>query len=424
MTAATFRREPGAPTSLDDMTGLTPLVSTTMCPEPQHVFTKLREEYGPVAPVELEPGINGWLVLGYQEVLTVARQEQAFAADPVNWSVNRDDRLAPDSRIRAMMTPYDNAFFTDGERHRRLRAPIDAGLGRIDQRQLRRAVAALCTDVIADFVGRGEADLVADYAAIIPVLSMADVFGLDAAQGRALYKGLLELYSWEGDAAAAYGRVVGLIAEAVAARRTAPTQDLTSFLTEHPDLHSDAEIYDTMLLLIVGANENAINWISQTLRLMLTDARFGGRLRGGRLGVDDALDEVLWRDPPFTNVAARYALKDMELGGQSIRRGDALILGLAAANADPRIHTGGGTSAEVGNRAHVSWSAGPHSCPARLPARLIVRTAVETALHRLPGVRLAIPAEEVAPVDSAWTRGPAALPVRFTPVQQFGSDQP
>jgi cytochrome P450 len=423
VTAAIFRREPGAPTSLDDMTGLTPLVSTTMCPEPRHAFEKLREEYGPVAPVELEPGINGWLVLGYQEILTVARQEQVFAADPVNWSVYQQDRLAPDSQVRAMMTPYDNAFFTDGERHRRLRAPIDGGLARIDQRQLRRAVAALCTNVIAEFAGRGEADLVADYAAIIPVLAMAEVFGLDAAQGRALYQGLLELYSWQGDAEAARNRVVGLAAEAVAARRAAPTKDLTSYLAENPNLHSDAEIYDTMLLLIVGANENAINWISQTLRLMLTDGRFGGRLRGGRLGVDDALDEVLWRDPPFTNVAARYALRDTELGGQPIRRGDALILGLAAANADPRIHTDGGTFTEVGNRAHVSWSAGPHSCPARILARLIVRTAVETALHRLPGVRLAIPAEEVAPVDSAWTRGPASLPVRFPPVERPGADQ-
>ncbi|MEE6307566.1 cytochrome P450 [Plantactinospora veratri] len=423
MTAAIFRREPGAPTSLDEMTGLTPLVSTTMCPEPRHVFQKLREEYGPVAPVELEPGINGWLVLGYQEILTVARQEQAFSADPANWSVYQENRLAPDSQVRAMMSPYDNAFFTDGERHRRLRAPIDGGLGRIDQRQMRRAVAALCTEVIADFAGRGEADLVADYAAVIPVLAMADVFGMDAAQGRALYRGLLELYSWQGDAAAARERVVGLIAEAVAARRVAPTKDLTSFLAGHPNLRSDAEIYDTVLLLIVGANENAINWISQTLRLMLTDERFGGRLRGGRLGVDDALDEVLWRDPPFTNVAARYALKDTELAGQPIRRGDALILGLAAANADPRIHTGGQTFSEVGNRAHLAWGVGPHSCPARLPARLIVRTAVETALHRLPGVRLAIPAEEVAPVDSAWTRGPASLPVRFTPVQQLDTEQ-
>jgi cytochrome P450 len=117
-------------------------------------------------------------------------------------------------------------------------------------------------------------------------------------------------------------------------------------------------------------------------------------------------------------------LHDTELGGQTIRRGDALILGLAAANADPRIHTGGGAFTEVGNRAHVSWSAGPHSCPARLPARLIVRTAVETALHRLPAVRLAIPAEEVAPVDSAWTRGPASLPVRFTPVPNPGPERP
>ncbi|MEQ4302693.1 cytochrome P450 [Plantactinospora sp. B6F1] len=418
MTAATSRREAGTPASLDDMTGLTPLVATTMCPEPRHVFQKLREEYGPVAPIELEPGINAWLVLGYHEVLTVARQEQTYSCDPTDWSVYQAGRLAPDSPVRPMMSPYNNAFFTNGERHRRLRAPIDGGIATIDQRQMRRAVAALCTEVIAGFAARGEADLVADYAAVVPMLAIADTFGLDAVQGRALYLALQQLYAWQADAAAAHRRVMEILAEVVAARRATPTKDLTSFLAAHPNLRGDAEIYDTMLLLIVASNENTVNWIGQTLRLMLTDERFGGRLRGGRLGVDDALDEVLWRDPPFTNAAARYAMSDVELGGQLIRRGDALILGLAAANADPRIHTAGETWSEVGNRAHLAWSAGPHACPATIPAWLIARTAVETALHQLSGVRLAVAPEEVAPVASSWTRGPASLPVRFTPADQ------
>jgi cytochrome P450 len=135
-------------------------------------------------------------------------------------------------------------------------------------------------------------------------------------------------------------------------------------------------------------------------------------VRGGRLGVDDALDEVLWRDPPMTNMPARYALRDTELGGRRIARGDALILGLSAANDDPRVH-GGATEIELGNRAHLAWSAGPHVCPAPVPARLITRTAVETALHLLPDVRLSVDAAELTPHPSPWTRCPASLPVHF-----------
>jgi cytochrome P450 len=278
--------------------------------------------------------------------------------------------------------------------------------------------------VIGSFAGRGEADLVADYAAIVPVLAVADRFGLNAVEGRDLRSGLQAMFAWGADAEAGRRQVMGIFADVVAARRAAPNDDLTTFLVNHPNLRADAEIYDTMVLVLVAANENTMTCIAQTLRLMLTDERFAGRLRGGRLGVDDALDEVLWRDPPMTNAPARFALRDTELAGQPIRRGDAMILGLTAANADPRIHPDGAPWTEVGNRAHLSWGAGPHACPAQIPARLIVRTAVETALHLLPGVRLAIPAEELPLVPSPWGRGPASLPVRFTPVAQSGTGQP
>jgi len=162
-------------------------------------------------------------------------------------------------------------------------------------------------------------------------------------------------------------------------------------------------------------------WIAHSLHLMLTDARFAARLHGGRLGVDDALDEVLWREPPMSNMPSRYALQDTELGGQSIQAGDCLILGLAAANDDPAILPDHG-DLEPGNRAHLAFSAGPHVCPAQIPARLITRTAVTTALHLLPDMRLSIPAEEVAWRPSPWTRVPVALPAEFSaarfPAQQ------
>jgi cytochrome P450 len=409
---------------LAELSGLIPLSATTMCPDPQHVFRRLREVHGPVAPVELEPGVHAWLVMGYQEILAVTRQEQLYSCDPSDWAAHHDGSLAPDSLLRPMMSPYDNAYFTNGERHRRLRAPIDSGMASIDQRLMRRSVSSLCADLIASFASRGEADLIAEYAAVVPVLAIADRFGLSAAAGRELRTALQESFAWGADAEAARRRVIEIFAGIVAARRAAPTDDLASLLVNHPNLHGDAEIYDTMMLVLVAANENTMTCIAQTLRLMLTDGRFAGRLRGGRLGVDDALDEVLWRDPPMTNAPARFALRDTELAGQPIRRGDAMILGLTAANADPRIHTTAQPWTEVGNRAHLSWGAGPHACPAQIPARLIARTAVETALHLLPGIRLAIPADELPFVPSPWGRGPASLPVRFTPVRQPGPGQP
>ncbi len=89
-----------------------------------------------------------------------------------------------------------------------------------------------------------------------------------------------------------------------------------------------------------------------------------------------------------------------------------LILGLAAANADPEVLTDG--APVVGNRSHLAFGAGPHTCPAQDPARLITRTAVDTIRHRLPDLELAVPESELKWVNSPWSKGLGTLPVRFT----------
>jgi cytochrome P450 len=401
--------------------GLTPLSATTTCPDPARAYRKLREEWGTVVPVELEPGVGAWLLLSYADILTVARHERLFSRDPRNWRAWQDRTVAADSGLGPMMFPRDNAYFADGDTHRRLRAPLDEGIGGLDQRRIRRSVQQICADLIAGFSAAGQADLVADYAAVIPMLAVADMFGLDTARGHELRLALMALFGSGDDSQAGSSRFEEILTEVMLARKRTPAHDLTTAFLKHPNLHDDGEVAQSMVLIISAGYETTTTWIAQTLRLMLTDPRFAGRLRGGRLGVDDALDEVLWRDPPMANMPARYPLRDTELGGRPIQQGDALVLGLAAANSDPGVHADH-SSIEVGNRAHLAWSTGPHACPARLPARLITRTAVDTALNLLAGVRLAIPGEQITPQPSPWTRCPAALPVRFAPAATSNGD--
>ncbi len=48
-----------------DISGLMPLTATTDTPDPRAVYQHLRERWGVVAPVELESGVNAWLVMGW-----------------------------------------------------------------------------------------------------------------------------------------------------------------------------------------------------------------------------------------------------------------------------------------------------------------------------------------------------------------------
>ena len=399
---------------LTDMTDLTPLIDTTNTPDPQAAYRDLQERWGVVAPVELEPGIPAWLVMGHPEICQVVRNEQLFSRDPNNWRLFSEGVVAPDSGLGPMMFPRDNAYFSDGEKHRRLRGPLDDGLASLDEHRMARFIRTTCLDLIRGVEHQGSADLVADYAAVIPMLTVAGFFGIGPEQGHQLRAALTAVFSSaDGSQHEAYN-LERIMTTVMNARRTAPADDLTTAFLRHPNLRNDFEVQQSIVLMITGGFEATTTWIAQALRLMLTDPRFAGRLRGGRLGIDDALDEVLWRDPPMSNLPARFALVDCELGGAHIQRGDALVMGFGAANSDPRVHTEN-SWLEVGNRSHLAWSAGPHACPAQRPGRMIARIAVDTALHHLHDISLTIPAEEIALLPSPWTRCPASLPVRFTP---------
>lgn len=398
---------------LSGIEGLTLLSETTACADPQAAYRKLQEEWGLVAPVQLEPGVNAWLVLGYEEICHVVRQERVFSHDPHNWRDLSDGIVTPDSGLGPMMFPRDNAYFKDSDTHRRLRAPLDEAVSGLHQRRMGHQVKNICAGLITRLAPGGRADLVADYAAVIPMLAVADMFGLDLALGHELRICLLALFGSGADSQAGNKRFEEILTDVMRARQAAPADDMTSVFVRHPNLHGHYEIMQSMAGMISVGYEATTSWIAQALRLMLTDPRFAGRLRGGRLGVDDALDEVLWRDPPMANMPARFALRDTELAGRPIQRGDALILALAAANADPRVHSDD-MWIEHGNRSHLAWGTGPHACPAYIPARIIVRAAVETALHMLPDIRLAVPAGDIGLIPSPWMRCPASLPVTFT----------
>jgi len=399
---------------LDELTGLTPLSATTTCPDPEVAYQRLREEFGPVAPVLLASGIPAWLVMGYQELRAMLRDDLHFSRDSTNWRLLRDGRIGPDSGLLPIMAPRDNAYFSDGAKHLRLRAPLSDALAALSEQHMARLIRVTCDRLIDRLPSDGPIDLVAHYAAQVPMLTVAGLFGIAPDLGDRLQACVIGLFGSGDDSQALFGQMEAILTEVIAEHRTAPADDLTTAFLNHPNHRNDGEVLASMLLMLGAGWETLQVWIAQTLRIMLTDSRFDAQVRGGHLGIGDALDEVLWRDPPMANQPTRWALSDTVLGGQHIARGDALILGLAAANIDP--WAGAHDRIDTGNRAHLSFGVGLHACPdpAQRASRLIARTAVETILHRLPDARLDVPAAAVPLRPSPWTRGPAQLLITAT----------
>ncbi|MER5782773.1 cytochrome P450 [Streptomyces mobaraensis] len=379
------------------------------------LYERLRREHGPVVPVELEPGVPAWLVIGYRELLEVTRNEECFSHDSRRWRALREGLVRPDSPLLPMMGYRPTVLFADGPEHRRLYRAVNDGFARLDQHRLRRSIAQLSNMLLDAIAPRGEADLLAEYALQLPLWAASRMLGLSDDVAPELIAAVRGMVDSGPEATAANQALQRILGDLVHRKLAEPGDDLTSWLLAHPEGLSPEEVLHHLAVIIVAGNGPAANWTAATVRLLLTDARFRTHVTGGRLTVDAALDEVLWRDAPVQNFPGRYATRDLRFGGRYVREGDALLLGLAAANHDPAVLPPDGQIVP-GNRSHLAFGAGPHTCPARDQARVIAHTAVDTLVHRLPDIRLAVPVGELSYRPSPWARALTALPVRFSPV--------
>ncbi|MFJ5926936.1 cytochrome P450 [Kitasatospora sp. NPDC092948] len=388
-----------------------PLYGAAVAENPHSLYARLRAQHGPVAPIELEPGVEAWLVLGYQEMLELTRNEQLFSKDSRRWRVQQEGRLRADSHLIPMTMWRPTLQSMDGAAHHRLSTAVADTLAKIDHQQLRETTEEAALALIESWGPDGTADLVTQFTRRLPLLVFTRLLGLPPEDGPRMVGLITDLVDSSKDSQRAAAEFFGLLTDLVVSRRTRPGADLVSWLLAHPAALSDEEMVHNLMVMLVAGNEPSINWIGNTVRLLLTDRRFRTTLTGGRATVADALDEVLWRDPPVQNFPGRWAVSDTVLGGQYISAGDMLVLGLAGANDDPAAH---GPDGIAGNRAHLAWGAGRHVCPAQDPARLIVETAIETLLHCLPDLQLAIPAHELKWRPSPWSRALVSLPVLYS----------
>ncbi|MEU7739913.1 cytochrome P450 [Nonomuraea sp. NPDC049158] len=382
--------------------------------DPEQLYRDMRKLHGPVVPVLLEGDIPAWLVIGYRELRYVLSNPQLFARDSRRW--NAWDRIPPDWPLMAFVGYQPSILFTEGAEHQRRAGALSDALAAVDQFELRTRTERAADGLIDAFTGHGRADLIAQYSQPMPLLSISTLFGLPDAETPQLVADVTELLNTGPGVVEAHQRVQATMKRLLDTKRERPGPDLPSRLLAHPAGLTDEELVQDLVVLMSGGQEPTANWIGNTLRLMLTDERFAVTLSGGRRSAGQALNEVMWEESPAQNSLGRWAVHDTQLGGQRIRAGDALVVGLAAANADPQVRPDsyGGSA---GNHAHMSFGHGEHGCPHPAPelAEVIAYTAVEVLLDRLPDMALAVPAEQLVWRPSFRLRALTTLPVEFSP---------
>ncbi|MEE1795243.1 cytochrome P450 [Streptomyces sp. BE308] len=418
---------------MDSQPGATPYSAPAGCPmheerqtslygpefasDPHRVYDSFRAN-GPASPIELAPGVEATLVVQHEAALRVLQNPALFARDSRRWTALREGRVPLDSPVLPMMAYRPNCLFTDGAEHLRLRKAVTESLGRLNFSRLSRDVERIGDYLIDQFIERGSADLLGEYAKLLPLLLFNQLFGCPGDIGDRLTRSMSAIFDGE-DVLRANDELTECLMELVALKRRQPGEDITSWLIQHPAGLRDEELKDQLVMLMGAGVEPERNLIANALLLLLSGDTPGpgSERRGSGMLVEDALDDVLWNNPPIANYATHYPVQDIELDGVTLKAGTPVLISFAAANSDPALTDARQT---LSKGAHLAWGAGPHVCPAKSPAQLIALTAIEKILNTVPDLALA-----VHPSGVEWRPGPfhralVALPVRFSPTPARG----
>lgn len=381
------------------------LYSEEFAADPQSTYRDMRRRFGSLVPVDLVPGVPATLVIGYRTAVQILNDPDHFPADARMW-----ERTVPeDCPVLPMMRYRPNALRTAGAEHARYRQATVASLAGVDLYRLQRTVEQFAIPLINTFCGDGSAELLSQYAFPLAFAALNSMLGVPEDIGARAAAGMAAIF--EGGASAAQGgqMLEDALYEQIRHKQLDPGDDVTTRLVQHPARLNDEELMNQLLTMYGAGIEPMLNLILNTVRLILTDQRFAGSILGGSLSTRDALDEVLYTDPPMANHCITYPRQPILVEGVWLPAHQPVLISMAACNTDPAI----GTGEFLDNRAHLAWSTGPHGCPAKSPAYLIVQEAIDQLLDALPEMKLAVPESELTWRPGPFHRALTALPVTF-----------
>lgn len=387
--------------------------------DPQAVYAELRRRHGAVAPVEIAPGIQAHLVIGYQAAVDVLTNVGGiWGKNSKAWQARLPDTPVAAGMI-AMLGYRPSALLTDGAEHARYRKVISDCFMLVQPHKLRQMVIEVSDSLIAQFAAKGEADLAADFARPIPVRVFNLLFGRPDSDSAALSKALSDMMEADGEVGArgsdAFSQYIGELIQGKYAQRG---DDLTSWFIDHPAGLEGDELVQNVVLVVAAGFDPTSSLISNTISRMVSDDRYYSSLSNGALSTYDALMEALRAEPAMANFGPYFVRQPVHFHGTWIQPEELVLVSYAAANTEPanvpeELRSDGG--------AYLGFGAGPHRCPASDPALLIAVTAIERLTSHLSDLELTVPREELLWRPGPFHRSLAHLPVRFTPIRP---DQP
>ncbi|MEV0147815.1 MULTISPECIES: cytochrome P450 [unclassified Nonomuraea] len=384
--------------------------------DPPDLLAELGGE-APLHPLTFADGHEGWLATGYTAV-------RAILADPRFG--NRPEHIHPTLPARAAVAKElrENAFVPpgfflrmDAPEHTRYRKLLTGQFTVRRMKQLEPRIEEITHARLDAMEAVGKpADLVEQFALPIPSLVICELLGVpyeDRERFQRDSRALLALESGAAEVMDAMASMTSYLGELVRRRRAEPRDDLISGLAQGGEL-ADDELTGVAFLLLVAGHETTANMLGLGTYALLRNPDQLAAMRDDPSVVDNGVEELL-RYLTIIHVGPiRTALEDVEVEGAVIAKGQAVALCLPVANRDAARFPGGDTL-DVTRPAggHLTFGHGIHQCLGQQLARIEMRIGYPALLRRFPGLRLAVPPEEVPMRTDMSIYGVHRLPVTW-----------
>ena len=406
------------------------------------VYADLRAA-DPVSSARMPDGRTMWFVARYDDTLTVLRDHARFGNDPGNvFSQDQLEamyagwlsRLTPEQQAR--VAEVDRAISrhllgVDPPNHSRLRRLVSQSFTPRFVEGLRLRVQQIADGLVDEIEARAAAsgerrfDLIEAFAFPLPLTVIAEMLGIPV--------GMRERFRVWSHAAVAFNpaepgdpgqndllfEFVEYLRGLIAKKREAPADDLVSGLVEaesEGDRLSEDELVAMIFLLIVAGHETTVNLIGNGMLTLFEHPEQLARLKVEPSPdlMKGAIEEILRYSGPVEHSLSRWAREDIELHGQTIRRGEQVIVLLASADRDETL-VADPERFDIGREPvrHLAFGMGIHVCLGAPLARIEGQVAFSTLLGRMPGLRLDAPREALRWRRGSLIRGVETLPVAF-----------
>jgi cytochrome P450 len=411
-------RTEAAPTvgKVDPTLGLYRLLDPQVLANPYPLYHRLRTE----DPIHWDPFLKAWVVTRYADVLTVL-SDRRFSAQrtptPDELSALGLHVLSPIAQVMVRQM-----LFMDPPTHGRIRGLASAAFTPRRVEALRSHIQDIVDGLLDVMPAKGHMDVIADLAYPLPAIVTEELLGVSTADRD-------QLKAWSADFATMLGnfqhnpdhapRVRQSVEEMIAyfgaivrQRREHPRDDLISALlsAEHEgDRLTDDEVIANTIMTMVGGQETTTSLIGNGLLTLLRHPAALQQVRSAPSLIPAAIEEMLRYESPIQHTG-RMTAEDVELGGQSIHKRQAVIAVLGAANRDPaRFPDPDVFDIHREDNRHVAFGWASHFCFGAPLARIEAQIAFETLFHRMPRMRLA--SEQVSWQENLCYRGLTTLPI-------------